>query len=88
MATNIVDVEFLRKLQADLAIPAMEDEPLRARLASKLSLLEAFARKWQEVASEQHPSLARVVNAAETGRDDGYQLDISALRVSMARLPA
>jgi hypothetical protein len=88
MATNIVDVEFLRKLQADLAIPAMEDEPLRARLASNLSLLEAFARKWQEVASEQHPSLARVVNAAETGRDDGYQLDISALRVSLARLPA
>jgi hypothetical protein len=88
-AANIVDVEFLRKLQADLAVPVMEDEPLRARLEFNLSLLEAFARKWQEVASEGHPSLARFVNAAgDADRDDGRDLDISALRVSMARLPA
>jgi flavin-dependent dehydrogenase len=86
---NIVDVGFLRRLQADLAIPAMEDQPLRARLECNLSLLEAFARKWQEIASEGHPSLARFVNAAgEADRDGEPDLDISALRVSVARLPA
>ncbi len=84
-AVNIVDVEFLRKLQADLGTPLMEDEPLRARLEANFALLERFARTWQAVALEQHPALPRAVSEPH---EDDRPLDISALRVSFARLPA
>jgi len=84
-AMNIVDVDFLRRLQADLAIPLMDDEPLRARLDANLALLEAFARTWQRIAAEQDPSLARFVADPEAMVPS---LDVKALRVSMMRLPA
>jgi hypothetical protein len=84
-AMNIVDVDFLRRLQADLAIPHMDDEPLRARLDANLALLEAFARTWQRIAAEHHPSLARYVADPESMVPS---LDVKPLRVSMARLPA
>ena len=84
-ALNIVDVDFLRRLQADLAIPHMDDAPLRARLDANLALLEAFARTWQRIAAEQHPSLARYVSDPESLAPS---LDVQPLRVSMARLPA
>jgi hypothetical protein len=82
---NIVDVDFLRRLQADLAIPHMDDEPLRARLDANLALLEAFARTWQRIAAEHHPSLARYVADPESLAPS---LDVKPLRLSMARLPA
>jgi hypothetical protein len=84
-ALNIVDVDFLRRLQADLAIPHMQDEPLRARLDANLALLEAFARTWQRVAAERHPSLARFVTDSESLAPS---LDVAPLRISMAQLPA
>jgi hypothetical protein len=55
-----------------------------AVLEANLELLEAFARTWQAVAAEQHPSLSRFVTPG-TGSPE---LDVSALRVSMTRLPA
>jgi hypothetical protein len=84
-ALNIVDVDFLRRLQADLAIPHMDDAPLRARLDANLALLEAFARTWQRIAAGQHPSLARYVSDPDSLAPS---LDVQPLRVSMARLPA
>ena len=84
-AMNIVDVDFLRRLQADLAIPLMDDEPLRARLEANLALLEAFARTWQRIAAEQQPSLARFVADPEAMVPS---LDVKTLRVSTMRLPA
>jgi hypothetical protein len=83
-ALNIVDVDFLRRLQADLAIPHMDDEPLRARLEANLALLEAFARTWQRVAAERQPSLARFVTDADSSPPS---LDVNALRISI-QLPA
>jgi flavin-dependent dehydrogenase len=84
-AANVVDVEFLRKLQADLGAPQMNDEDLRATLDANFALLEAFARAWQAVALDQHPSLARAVSDAAS---DQSHLDLTPLRVSCARLPA
>jgi flavin-dependent dehydrogenase len=84
-ALNIVDVDFLRRLQADLAIPGMDDAPLRARLDANVALLEAFARTWQRIAAAQHPSLARYVSDPDSLTPS---LDVQPLRVSMARLPA
>ncbi len=85
-AMNVVEVEFLRKLQASLGDPIMDDEPLRVRLEANLALLERLARTWQAIASEQYPSLARFVATATAGTDD--ELDVGALRLSLARLPA
>jgi flavin-dependent dehydrogenase len=59
-AANVVDVPWLRQLQAGLADPPMDDEPLRQRLARNLALLEGFARTWETIARERHPSLERV----------------------------
>jgi hypothetical protein len=84
-AANIVDVDFLRKLQADLGAPPMNDEGLRATLDANFALLEAFARAWQAVALDQHPSLVRAVSDT-AGEQPG--LDLAPLRVSCGRLPA
>jgi hypothetical protein len=84
-ALNVVSADFLRKLQADLGGPLLDDEALRATLEANLALLQRFARAWQAMAIEQHPTLARVVSEDQT---DAPPLDISALRVSYARLPA
>ena len=85
-SANIVDVEFLRRLQASLGDPIMDDDELRARLEANLHLLEAFARTWQSIAASQDPTLARFVNA--TSDPARPELDVSALRLSFDRLPA
>jgi flavin-dependent dehydrogenase len=85
-SANVIEVEFLRKLQASLGDPPLEDEALRSRLQSNLALLESFARTWQAIASEQYPGVARFVAAA--GPVGEHKLDISALRLSLVRLPA
>jgi flavin-dependent dehydrogenase len=76
---NIVDIEYLRHLQASLGDPAMDDDPLRRRLEGNLALLEAFARTWQSIALERHPELKR----ARDG-DAGALLDVGALRLTPA----
>jgi flavin-dependent dehydrogenase len=73
-AANVVSIEWLRRLQASLAGPRMDDAPLRARLEQNFAELESFARSWQTLASERNPSLARFV---EVGEDAG--IDISPL---------
>ena len=85
-ATNVVEVPFLRKLQASLGDPPMDDDALRARLDANFAILEAFARTWQSVASEQYPELARFVPSSPPG--SGIELDLGGLRLSLARLPA
>jgi flavin-dependent dehydrogenase len=59
-AANVVDVPWLRRLQAGLDDPPMEDESLRQRLVANVAQLERFARTWELIALERHPSIARV----------------------------
>jgi hypothetical protein len=63
----------------------MNDQELRATLDANFALLEAFARAWQAVALDQHPSLVRAVSDT-AGEQPG--LDLAPLRVSCGRLPA
>jgi flavin-dependent dehydrogenase len=83
-AHNVVDVDFLRRLQASLADERMDDDTLRTKLENNLALLERLARTWQGIAAEQYPSLARFVTPAP----GEAPLDVGALRMSLARLPA
>ena len=85
-AANVVDVDVLRRLQASLGDPPLDDERLRARLDANFALLEAFARTWQAVASAQYPALDCFVSPAADGA--GTSLDITPLRVALSRLPA
>ena len=79
---NVVDVEYLGTLQSSLADAVMEDDPLRRRLEGNLALLEAFARSWQAIALERHPSLRRAVDA-----DAGPMLDVGCLRLTPVEVP-
>ena len=69
-AANVVDVDFLRRLQTELSGPRLEDDELRRRLESNFELLEAFARTWQSAAAEVDPSLARFVSPEGRLLDD------------------
>ena len=71
---NVVGVDFLRELQAALAAPPMEDEPLRLLLERNLALIERFASSLQAFALGRTPSLTPMVPEREP-------LDISALVV-------
>jgi flavin-dependent dehydrogenase len=84
-SANVVDLEFLRTLQGQLADPLMDDGALRARLEANFALLERFARSWQAVAAESYPHLARFVAPAD---DEDDKLDLRALQLSPAQLPA
>jgi hypothetical protein len=84
-AANVIDLEFLRELQAALGDPLLDDAALRARLDANFARLEAFARAWQQLASERHPSLARFVSASGPPGED---IDVGVLRVSPVPLPA
>ncbi len=61
-AASVVDVPWLRELQASLGDPFMEDEPLRQRLGRNFMLLERFVHTWEMSALERHPSLERVLS--------------------------
>jgi flavin-dependent dehydrogenase len=79
-AVNVLDVDFLSRLQSSLADPPMdpmEDAALRERLDANYALLEAFARTWQAIATERNPALARVVASAA----GDLQLDVGPLRI-------
>ena len=73
-SANVVNVDFLRHLQASLAAPAMDDETLRRKLEANFALLERFAATWQALASKRNPALPRFVAAGE-----GPLLDLSPL---------
>jgi hypothetical protein len=75
---NIVQIDYLRALQASLAGPSMEDEALRLRLERNLMLLERFASSWQAFAAERHASLASFVPAREPLDIAPLQLDTAA----------
>jgi flavin-dependent dehydrogenase len=74
---NIVDVDYLRRLQASVGDPMMEDAALQERLNDNYALLERFAWTWQAVAAERYPDIARFVSAP---RGDETALDVSLLR--------
>jgi flavin-dependent dehydrogenase len=78
-APNVVQLDFLRRLQAELGGPMLDDEALRQRLTANTALLEAFARGWQAVAAERYPWLARFVGPAPDGHPE---LELAALRLS------
>lgn len=83
--TNVIAVEELRKLQAELAAPVMDDDTLRAKLESNFALIERFAQAIQAVAVDTDPSLGRYVAAPASG-DSGF--DVSALLVHRRTVPA
>ena len=78
-AVSVIDVDFLRRLQAGLGDPIIDDEPLRQRLEANYILLESFARTWQEMALARVPTLRRVVTSAA----DDALLDISPLLLNL-----
>lgn len=59
--TNVVDVDWLRTLQASLDERPSDDDQLRAQLTANIERLEQFARGWQMQARAQHPSLSPVL---------------------------
>ena len=81
-AASVIDVDFLRRLQAGLGDAIIGDEPLRRRLETNYALLESFARTWQAVAAEQNPALGRFVPTSSAGAHDAL-LDISPLRLNL-----
>jgi flavin-dependent dehydrogenase len=81
---NIIAVGPLRRLQAELADPAMDDDALRARLDSNLGLLERFAQAIQELALHTDPSLGRFV-AARAAADAPF--DLTALTIQRHAVP-
>src|SRR6185436_17496414 len=78
-ALSVIDVDFLRRLQAALGDAMVDDETLRQRLEANYALLERFARAWQAVATERHPELPRFLAAPRPG-EQGW-LDISPLNL-------
>jgi flavin-dependent dehydrogenase len=84
-APNIVDVEFLRTLQAALGDAPLDDAALTQRLDANYALLESFAGVWRTMAAERDPALGRFVAA----RADGHAmpLDIAPLRLRTQPVP-
>jgi flavin-dependent dehydrogenase len=78
---NVVDVDYLRTLQASLGDPTIDDDALRRRLEANFALLEALARSWQTIAIERHPSLRRIVDS------DGALLDVGCLKLTPVAVP-
>jgi flavin-dependent dehydrogenase len=67
-AANVVNVGWLRALQASLDEPVADDDTLRATLSANFAQLEAFAAAWQAYAIRRHPSLGQFVAEAEPTR--------------------
>lgn len=83
-ASNVLDVDFLRRLMSALSDPMMDDAALRARLEENYALLEAFAQSWQAIASKDYPQLARFV----AGRGDTARLDLGPVRLTPTEVTA
>jgi flavin-dependent dehydrogenase len=86
--TSVVAPEWLRRLQADLGQPVIDDAALRARLDTNFALLERFARALQAIARQDHgarPELARYLLGMETDSDQiKPSVDVEPLRVAPA----
>jgi flavin-dependent dehydrogenase len=84
-AANVVDVDFLRRLQTELSGPRLDDQELRRRLESNFELLEAFARTWQTAAARLDPNLARFVSPEGPLVDDPTVDRLHVQRLHVAR---
>ena len=84
-AANVVDVDFLRRLQTELSGPRLDDKELRWRLESNFELLEAFARTWQTAAARLDPNLARFVSPEGPLVDDPTVDRLRVQRLHVAR---
>jgi hypothetical protein len=86
--TSVVAPAWLRRLQAELGQPLVEDAALRARLDSNFALLEQFARALQAFAREDHgerPELARYFLPTDPGSAGTVPvMDVEPLRVAPA----
>jgi flavin-dependent dehydrogenase len=82
--TNVFCVPELKRLQAGLAAPRMDDDTLRRQILENFTLLERFARALQQTACVDHPELARLLPTL----DAPGVLDISALIVPRQTLRA
>ena len=59
---NVLDIEDLRQLQADLNGPMMDDQQLLDRIDRNFGLLQSLAKTWQTIVAERHPQLPRFIN--------------------------
>lgn len=81
--TNVVAVDQLRRLQAELGGPPLDDDALRARLQRNFELLERFAQSLQVLASSVDPALGRYVAPMAPG-DTPFDIE----RITLTRGPA
>lgn len=80
---NVLSVDFLRTLQAELDTPKLDDEGLRRRLDRNYQTLERFAGAIQALAAKTAPELGRYVAAP----DPRELPDISPLTFTPLRAP-
>lgn len=83
--TNVIALEPLRRLQAELGGPPLDDSCLRQKLEENLRLIERFAQAIQARAAETEPSLARYVAAAAPGTEP---FDLAALTIAPRPVPS
>jgi hypothetical protein len=79
--TSVVDVEWLRRLQAELGNDPMDDETLRARLLTNFSTLEAFASALRQMAIGDHPGRSELTRFLPALSGVAPDLDVDPLRV-------
>jgi hypothetical protein len=88
--TSVVTPRWLRRLQAELGGPLLEDDALRARLDTNFALLEQFARALQDIAREEHgeqQELKRLLlplGIEADGITSENEIDIDSLRIAQA----
>jgi flavin-dependent dehydrogenase len=83
--TNIIYLEPLRKLQADLGAAPMDDDELRVKLEENYALIERFAKSVQALAAETDPALGRFIDPLQPGEP---RFDISAITLQRREVPA
>jgi hypothetical protein len=77
--TNVIALEPLRRLQAELGGPPLDDACLRRKLEENLALIERFAQAIQARAADTDPGLARYVAAPAP---DTQPFDIAPLTIA------
>ncbi|MEO8075438.1 MAG: NAD(P)/FAD-dependent oxidoreductase [Acidobacteriota bacterium] len=82
--TSVVTPEWLRRLQAALGGPALEDVALRAELEENFGRLEQFARALQAIAREDHGERQELSRFMLPLAADRNRIDIEPLRVAPA----
>jgi flavin-dependent dehydrogenase len=86
-ATSVVDVEWLRTLQAALGSPQMDDAALRRTLLANFTALEAFAGALQRLACDDHPDRPELARFSPLPAAGGRAIDVAALRVAALSAP-